>query len=179
MSEARYSNYGKALFDLVGPSDALLERYQKALRDISIEFEEHPEFASTLASYAIPFQDLYKLVDEAFSHFELEHLAPFMKLLVNKRLINHFSEIRASFNSYANGTRGVKEGVVYSVSRLTSAELESLSKSLAKRLKCEVELTNRLEPSLIGGVRIYIDDKVFDGSIETRLENLRSRLLNS
>lgn len=177
MSESKYVSYGKALYDLVGTNKAELEEYQKALHDIEEGFFAHPELQATLASYSVPLDKLYGIVEEAYSHFELKHLVPFMKLLVNKRLINHFSDIRTAFNSFANETRGVKEGIVYSVHRLSSEEISKLSASLEKKLGSKVELTSRLEPSLLGGVRIYIDDKVFDGSIETKLENLRNTLL--
>jgi ribosomal 50S subunit-associated protein YjgA (DUF615 family) len=40
-----------------------------------------------------------------------------------------------------------------------------------------LELENRTEPSLLGGVKVAIDGKVYDGTLNTKLEALRSRLL--
>lgn len=176
MAKPSYSRYAEALFALAKEDKAEVA-YQKALRDIQKEFLSNPELTSFLSSFAIPKEELFKAVDEAFASYGLKHLCPFMKLLVEKRVIPHFEEIVVAYSSLANDASGVKEGIAYSASPLSEAEISSLEKSLSKRLLSRVELTSRVEPSLLGGVRVYIDDKVFDGSLTTKIDNLRARLL--
>ena len=48
---------------------------------------------------------------------------------------------------------------------------------MQKSLGFAVSLENHVDPSLIGGVKVFIDDKVYDGTILGKIERLRSTLL--
>ena len=44
-------------------------------------------------------------------------------------------------------------------------------------MKLNVELTNKLDPQLLSGVRVIVDDVVMDGSLKNRIDSLRHVLL--
>ncbi len=48
--------------------------------------------------------------------------------------------------------------------------------SLSDREKQKVSLVNRIDPTLISGVKIRFEDKVIDGSMKARIENMRAVL---
>lgn len=178
MPNARYSNYGKALFELIGNSQEELEKYQKALAGIKDDFTKNPELLSFLSSYALPKESQFSLIEKAYGKIGLKHLVPFLKLLADRRLFPKFDEIEASFHGIVNRALGKEEGIVYSATPLNKDEIHGLEKALTEHLGKEIELSNRVEPSLLGGVRVFVDGRVFDGSIETKVENLRKILLN-
>ena len=45
-------------------------------------------------------------------------------------------------------------------------------------MKRKVELTNSIDPSIIGGIKIVINDTVFDNSVTNRLKSLKQELIN-
>jgi F-type H+-transporting ATPase subunit delta len=65
---------------------------------------------------------------------------------------------------------------VTSATRLTSAQLDRLTKTLAVRYGRNLAINQVIDPSVVGGVRVQIGDDVIDGSVATRLKDLRLQL---
>ena len=86
-------------------------------------------------------------------------------------------EIFDGFNSLVNEYRGVKEGLVYSTEKLSEKQLSDLNKKISEVEKMPTELRNIIDPSLIGGVKIVINDHIYDGSIKHHIEDMRTSLL--
>jgi len=59
---------------------------------------------------------------------------------------------------------------------LKAAQLERLRVGLANNYGRELKLNVQLDPSIIGGVRVQIGDEVIDGSVSTKLNDLRIQL---
>jgi F-type H+-transporting ATPase subunit delta len=72
---------------------------------------------------------------------------------------------------------GVVEGVLECPRPLDASELESLATSLGARLGKRVSLSARLNPDLVGGVRVFVGARMLDRSVQGRLEGLRRKML--
>jgi len=48
---------------------------------------------------------------------------------------------------------------------------------MAKRQEQNLELTNRVDPRLISGIKVVIGNEVIDGSMKSKIESLKSELL--
>ncbi|MFN0196865.1 MAG: ATP synthase F1 subunit delta [Planctomycetaceae bacterium] len=86
------------------------------------------------------------------------------------RSILHFSELE---KERREGKRRVK---ITSAKDLSAAVQKNIQKRLAGVLSFEPVLETQADPRLIGGMVIQIGDTVYDGSLRTRLNNLRDRL---
>lgn len=153
--------------------------FQKEMKKVLSLFRENPELLETLASYSLPEESLNNLVDKLFGDYENKEIPAFLKLLMMKHEIIHFEIIASSFNKLANDYSGIKEGIVYSAEKLTESEIKKIEKSIGDRLGSKVELENHVDHRLIGGVKVYVDDKVFDGTILGKVERLRNTLLKT
>ncbi|WP_022884226.1 F0F1 ATP synthase subunit delta [Glaciibacter superstes] len=71
---------------------------------------------------------------------------------------------------------GTVIATVISASPLVPAQLDRLKKSLAGRYGRDLTVNLVIDPELVGGVRVQIGDDVIDGSIATRLNDLRLQL---
>jgi F-type H+-transporting ATPase subunit delta len=77
----------------------------------------------------------------------------------------------------ANGAKGIAEATVYSVRALSDAELEKLAQTFAKRLnKNAVKLENKVDPSIIGGVKIRMGNTIYDGSLSAKLKRIERNI---
>jgi len=65
---------------------------------------------------------------------------------------------------------------VVSAQALSTEALNNLTAGLARRYEREVEITCRIDPTLLGGVVIRAGDTVIDGSVRGRLERLADAL---
>ena len=67
---------------------------------------------------------------------------------------------------------------VTSAAPLSNAQLKDVEAALAKATGKKIMLQTRHDPEMIGGVIARVGDLVFDGSVRTRLENLKNEMLN-
>lgn len=72
--------------------------------------------------------------------------------------------------------RGRTVATVHSAAPLTDAHRQRLADSLSRTYGTPVSINVVVDPEVIGGIRVQIADDVIDGSISTRLADLRSRL---
>ena len=72
--------------------------------------------------------------------------------------------------------KGFSLGTIFSIKPLSDGQLESFEKETGKLLRKQVRLENKVDKNLIGGVRIFIEGKVIDASIQRKLMNLRENL---
>ena len=101
-----------------------------------------------------------------------------IKIVVDNNRALYLLGIFEDFNSLVNEYRGVKEGLVYSTEPLKEAALSKLTAAISKIEKQPIELKNMIDPSLIGGVKVVINDHIYDGSLKHNLEQMKSDLLN-
>jgi F-type H+-transporting ATPase subunit delta len=72
--------------------------------------------------------------------------------------------------------RGRGVATVHTATALTDAQRQRLADSLSRTYGTAVSINEVVDRSIVGGIRVQIADDVIDGSISTRLTDLRSRL---
>ncbi|MCI1245138.1 MAG: ATP synthase F1 subunit delta [Bacilli bacterium] len=175
MFENKAASFASALYGLA-LEEGKTKEYQDALKGVESSLVSNPALLETLKSYAIPKERLYALVDELWGK-GLKSLAPFMKTVVKNHAVGFFREIVAKFSSLVNEGLGVEEGLAYSVYPLSKEEMAALEEAIGKALGKKAALRNRVDPAILGGVKVAIAGKVFDGSLERKLSDMRRSLL--
>lgn len=179
MNEKEALSIANALYSLALESKEDLSLYKEELRDcVSYLFgKDGEETLRFFSSEVLPFSKKREVLGVFLSSSKTKHLKAFMTLLLDKHLFLLLPKIEKEFRSLANKALGIEEGIVYSVSLLSKEELRSIEESFEKKKHIRCELTNRIDKSLIGGVRVYLSDKLYDSSIEGKMETLRQTLL--
>lgn len=169
------SNYANALFALC---QSVEERssYAEALRAFDIVMKEHKEISTFLMNPDIEEQEKITVIGKALDAYALPHLLPFIRTIISHHRMGAFSRIVEAYVSLVNQELGVLEGYIYSSSKLSPAELESIEQAFQKKLDKKVMLKNILDPSLLGGVRVSLGGRVYDSSLKGRLDDLRLQL---
>jgi len=174
MKDSVYSRYALALFS-IAKEDNKINEYQNEMKEISTLFNDNIDFFNLLKSEFVTLVKRCRLVDETFSSYS-KVVRNFLKVLIQNHRLNDFSKIFISFNSMCNEENHVLEGIVYSVESLSKEKINELETALTKKHKEKVELTNKINPSLIGGIKIVLNNSVYDYSIQNELDTLKSRL---
>lgn len=138
--------------------------------------KESPDLWNFLANPSIGRQAKKTLVEKIFADCCIYTLN-FLKVVIDK---NRPEVLRAAYHIFTgmlNVHRGVIPGVVESAVPLDDADLSYIKRILESRFESRLELKQRVDPVLLGGVRVRIGNTVIDGSVKGRLERLKTALI--
>ena len=173
--EEAVSRYAAALVS-IAKEEQKLEQYKLAVLSMKETFASNQELLKFLKSYFVTNENKEKVVEELTKEFGLKNLTNFMKLLVLKHKIYLFKDIASEITKGINYELDVYEGFVYSTEPLEKAKILEISEVISQKIHKKVELKNKIDERLIGGVKVVVHDHVFDGSIKYKLETMKEQL---
>ncbi|MFD1929364.1 F0F1 ATP synthase subunit delta [Sporosarcina siberiensis] len=170
--------YAQALFELAqekGQTTSVLND----LIQMKIVYKENKELGQLLGNPKLSMARKKELLAGIFKDVNPLILNLLYVLLDRKRMdeiVNCIDE----FITLANDASGIAEAKVYSTRPLTEAESASISTTFGKVVgKVSLKIENIIDPSLIGGIRLQIGNKIYDSSISGKLERLKQDLIGS
>lgn len=167
--------YANALYSLAREKNCVL-KWKDDLHLIHNLLLDNKEYLTILSSEFLSFLEREKLAKKVFSQFDNEILNLLILIIKNHR-VNYLMSILTTFNSLCNEYLNILEGFVYSSSALSKQQINELEEAFGKMKKVKVELSNRIDISLLGGVKIVLKDQVYDGSIKAKLNDLKAKLI--
>jgi len=168
--------YAGALFQLALEQKTVAE-VNADLQELVKVFETTPEILSLLATPKFSIQRKKEIVAEIFSNAN-PAVVNVLQLLIDKKRVNEALNLASEFEKLAAEAQGFSAATVFSTRELTEQEKEDISSSFGKLVgKEKLNITNVIEPSLLGGVRVQIGNYIFDNTIANKLENLKRTLV--
>jgi len=169
------SRYAEALFSLKKDSKTL-EIAQEEIKELKKIFLENPDFIVVLSSSYKSLEEKIEIIDKSLKGVD-DDIKSLIKITCQNHRAKYLIEIFDEFNSLVNEYRGVKEGLVYSTQKLSDSQLAKLNAKISEVEHQPTELKNIIDSSLIGGVKVVINDHIYDGSIKHHLEDMKISLL--
>lgn len=111
------------------------------------------------------------IVAQAFSRLDPIALHTVL-LLIRKRRESLAETIVEQFDVLEREARGAQELRVVSARPLAQNELDALVQRLSAAYRTKFDVTQSVDPSLIGGIRITMGDRLIDGTIAGRLDDI-------
>ena len=168
--------YAKAMYDIANEENSVNEVY-KDMKFINELNSGSLDFKNLLSNSQINFQDKKKLILSLIkqSNSLTEKL---IDLLIHNKRVKIIGDIASSFVQLYNKHNNIKEATIITASSINN-ELESkiLSMINIKDAK-SVNLTNVVNPNIIGGFIIRFDGKEYNASVKQNLNNLKKELTN-
>ena len=100
----------------------------------------------------------------------------FLSMLLERDRLGHLPGIVSSYQRLLNESKGRVEAKMVSAIPLEAAHLERLLGTLRGISGKEVVLHQETDPALIGGLRVELEGKIYDGTVSTQLEKMRQRI---
>ncbi|QED49722.1 F0F1 ATP synthase subunit delta [Cytobacillus dafuensis] len=168
--------YALALFQLA-QEHQLLNQMEEELRVVKDVVNQNSDLNAVLKSPKLPIAKKKEILKGAFESVSTYVLNTLM-LLIDRHREDHISDVADYFISLANDERGIAEAKVYSIRPLTEAESEALSASFAAKVgKKSLRVDNIVDSNLLGGIKLRIGNRIFDGSLRGKLDRLERQLL--
>ena len=172
------SVYGEALYDLAC-SEGLSKTILQELTALDESFRQNPEFLRLLAAQSLSKQERCAILDDSFRGKLHPYVLNFLKILTEKGYPKHFFDCVVSYREYYNRDNGILPVTAVTALPLSADQSARLSKKLAALTGKTIQLTNRLDPDVLGGIRLDYDGKCLDGTLQQRLDAIRTTLKNT
>lgn len=165
-------SYADALFSLALETNSLRET-QIALSTVRDGLYYTPDAINLLASPAIDKDDRFAVLDKTFGDAIPEHVMGLLHVMVGHGHIRELDDCHKAFNALCDAASRLSTAYVASAVTLTDAEKAALTEKLSRKLNRTIRLECTVDPSLLGGMVVRVDGKVFDGSLKHRLHEIK------
>ena len=169
------SRYALALYSLALEENRI-DSWQAEVKEIMRAFNENADFIMVLGSSFLTIEERKQILNETLKDVSTE-IVSLLNLVIDNHRTFLIPEILEAFNSLCNENKGVLQGLLYSHIHLNESQITKIEQKISEVEHREVQLKNVIDPTLIGGIKIVINDKIYDGSIAHHLAQMKKDLL--
>ncbi len=137
---------------------------------------ENPQFLTLLALPSVPKAERTGLVAEAFSGKVHPYVLHFLQILTENGTVGQFSGCVEQFKRRYNEDQGIVEATAVTAQELSPDLMAKLQEKLEQTTGKQVILCQKIDKSVLGGLRLELDGQMLDGTIQNRLATLRTQL---
>jgi F-type H+-transporting ATPase subunit delta len=168
--------YAIALFNAALAED-VLDQVHGDVTSFGKLLAGEPGLRRFMSSLRVTGDEKRELIEKAIGDRASGLFVKFVLLLIDKKRTAAYDDIARAFVSLYEDHMGVVEVRVITAVPL-DAEMERKAKDVVeRRTGKKVKLEKRVEPRIVGGMVMFIENQVFDGSILNRLGDLGTALL--
>lgn len=169
--------YATAMFEIATEKDVLsqtaqeLELVLKVVEDSNAQIEvfKHPKMTNAQKK---------DFVKEAFSKDVSQDTLNLLYVLIDNGRINDLFHVVDNFKELVDEQQGVAEAIVTSVKPLSDEEKQAINDVFSKKAgKEKLRIENVVDKDIIGGIKVRIGDRVYDGSIARQLEKIQKTMI--
>jgi F-type H+-transporting ATPase subunit delta len=169
--------YARALLELA-QEQSQVSKVASDLGDLEKAWNESAELRSVFENPAIGPEVRRKILESLASRMGL---APTVKttlfLLSDRRRMRFLPDVVDAFRTLSEGVENQVRAEVTTAIPMPETFFSEIQRELERGTGRKVLLTRKQDPSIIGGIITRLGDRVLDGSLKTRLEELQDTLL--
>jgi len=168
--------YAKAVFDLAASGGTLpqvageLNAVHQAISGLD------PELRGFFEMPLVRRDDKKRLIALAFAGKVSRPVVGLLNVLVDKRREQLLDAIVTEFNDLMDEHEGRIQASVTSARPIGPELAAELQAALEQRLARPVTLSQKIDPGLIGGMKVNVGDRVLDGTLRRALLDMRRTL---
>ena len=165
-------SYADALFSLALETNTVFETLT-ALKEMRDGLYATEGALDLLASPSIPKDERCALLEKAFGDVQPEHVMSFVGVLVQHGHIRELNDCVEAYTALHDEHARLSTAYVTSAVELTEGEKAKLIEKLSQKLGRTIHLECAVDPSLLGGLVVNVDGKVIDGSLRSKLQEIK------
>ncbi len=167
--------YGDGLYALCteeGIAKDVLEQLQ-ALKGC---FDEQPDFCRLLSNMSLSKQERVEIVDKTLRGQVHPYVLNFLKILCERGALHEFSGCEQAYRERYNRDHGVTEAKVTTCLPLTEDQRRKLLVKLGSMTGNRIDLYEKVDPQVLGGVLLEMNGKRYDSTLRCRLQSIHQAL---
>lgn len=168
--------YAESLFDLAKEENQVTQ-YLDDIKLVGEVLDSDPQIVQFFNHVLIENDKKIQLLDQSFKGNVDQYVLNFLKLLVQSRRIRYIDDIVKSYINLSNQYLGIEEGMIYTPYELTDQQIQDIEKAISQKENKKVTLKVSIDPSLLGGIKVQIANRIYDGTIKNKVEMFKKELL--
>ncbi|MCC7006491.1 MAG: F0F1 ATP synthase subunit delta [Ottowia sp.] len=165
--------YAEAIYRIARPNN--FDVWFAFLSELN-QLNAHPDFCALVSMPKVAPSTLIELVLAALKSPVTEEAKNFLHILVENRRFAAMPEILAQFVTLRDAENNARHAEISSVYPIEPAQLAEIVAALEKRFGRSLHTTVKINPDLIGGLRVQVGDEVLDASVRARLADMQHAL---
>jgi len=168
--------YATALADIALEQGAA-EPVRKQLEEFGAAYAESAELRNVLSNPAVERTAKHGVVEKLVARLGASRIVRnFLFVVVDNQRTHLVPEILQSFEDVLRQRQGVAEAEVTSAAELTAPQKTQIQQTLERLTGRKIQANYSLDAALLGGAVVRIGDTIYDGSVRSRLNQMRARL---
>ena len=172
------SVYGESLYELA-KDEGLTKLIGEQLAVLQTSFRQEPDFIRLLSSPNLTKAERCQILDDSFRGSVHPYLLNFLKILTEKGYMRHFSDCCDAYTEHYDQDNGILRVTAVTAVALSPEQTDRLTKKLTRTTGKKIALRNRIDPRVLGGVRLDYDGQRLDDTVSHRMDAIRDLLNNT
>ena len=164
--------YAKALFDFAKEKNQV-EEVNSDLQLFASTLKENRELQMLLRNPVVPCNQKHQIFESIFNGTLHDTTYQFLEVLLKKRREPALDTICEEFFKLYNAEHNIRTATIVTASPLSEPLKEKIVALLAEQTHATIKLQEFVNPVLVGGFVIKMDDFFLDSSIRTKINKLR------
>ena len=164
--------YGGSLYVLAA-EEGLETRILGELEQAAQLLKANPDYLRLLSTPSIPKKERCGLLDEALRGQVHLYVLNFLKILCEKGTLRELSGCARAYRLRYNQAHGILEATATSAVPMTAQQTQALHAKLEKLTGKTIDLKTKVDPGVLGGIRLDMEGTELDGTVQNRLAALR------
>ena len=170
------ARYAQALFDLAKDENKIAA-VEADLRSLKAMMAESADLRTLLISPTFDSEAKGKGLAAIAAKARLNPLTiKFLGFLASQRRAGALGPVITSFLTLATAYRGVVSAQVTTAVALTPAQTKGLQAALRASLGRDPEIETRVDPAILGGLKVHVGSRLYDASLKSKLDSLKFAL---
>ncbi len=167
--------YGESLYELA-KEENLTKLIGQQLAVLQTSYRQEPEFIRLLSSPNLTKAERCQILDDSFRGKVHPYLLNFMKILTEKGYMRYFSDCCDAYTQHYDQDNGILRVTAVTAVAMSPEQTEKLTQKLTRTTGKEIVLCNRIDPAVLGGVRLDYDGQRLDDTVSHRMDAIRDLL---
>jgi F-type H+-transporting ATPase subunit delta len=169
--------YALALLQ-IAKEQRLLTEFEAELRVVKEVLQYTPELNAVLKSSKLTIDKKKEIVKQAFASVN-GYVLNTLLILIDRHREGEIAAVANEYIELANQELGIAEAEVTSTRALSEAERQALSAVFAAKIgKSSLKIENHVDSDLLGGLKLRIGNRIYDGTLRGKLDRLERKLLS-
>lgn len=167
--------YAQALFELAKENQQI-DEYASDLEVAKQLLIDDKKNNQTLHHPSVSIQSRKEIIEQAFQSYVTPTFLNFLKVLVDNQRLNELGDIVDAYHHLQDEQNKVCHATAYVRYPLEQQEQHKIIQKLEQQFGKKVTLSTVIDESIIGGIKIVVDGKIVDATIQTEMLDLKNQL---